>query len=410
MLQSTAQIIFWTSLAALFYVYVGYPLLVYAVSRLFPKNIRRAVLEPTVTILITAYNEEKDIRRKLENTLRIDYAPEKLEILVASDGSTDKTEEIVREFEPQGVRLFRQEGRVGKTFTQNKAVERAAGEIILFSDATTDYRADVLRKIAPNFADESVGCVAGKLIYVDNSKSTVGKGAKSYWNYETFLKESESRACSLIGASGCLYAVRKSAYQPMYAEACSDFLICTVIFRQNLRSVYEAEAVCTEETNKQSSKEMQMRVRVILQTFTDLWRNRDMLNPLKSGFYAVQLISHKLLRYSVPVFLLLILFSTGVLAAQTFFFALFFIFQTAFYATAGAAWILERNGVRLGISAMPLYFVLANIASVIAFYKFLRGERYAHWETSREDGETEKGRTGDAEKFAAGSEPRATNN
>ncbi|HEX8249537.1 MAG TPA: glycosyltransferase family 2 protein [Pyrinomonadaceae bacterium] len=385
MLQITAQIIFWTSVAALFYVYAGYPLLVYLISRAFPKTVRRAAISPDVTILITAYNEEKDIRRKLENTLRIDYPPEKLEILVASDGSTDATDEIVREFSNRGVKLFRQEGRVGKTFTQNKAVERARGEIILFSDATTDYNRDVLQKILPNFADPQVGCAAGKLIYVDESKSTVGKGAKSYWNYETFLKESESRACSLIGASGCLYAVRKSAYQPMYAEACSDFLVCTVLFRQGLRSVYESEAICTEQTNQQANKEMQMRVRVISQTFTDLWRNRDMLNPLKSGFYAVQLISHKLLRYAVPLFLALILFSTAALAAHSFFYSLIFLFQAAFYSMAFAAWLLERNGVKLGILAMPLYFVLANIASVIAFYKFLRGERYTRWEPIREN-------------------------
>ncbi|HEX8735395.1 MAG TPA: glycosyltransferase family 2 protein, partial [Pyrinomonadaceae bacterium] len=373
------------SVVALFYVYAGYPLLVYLISRAFPKTIKRAAFEPNVTILITAYNEEKDIRQKLENTLEIDYPPEKLEILVASDGSTDATDEIVREFAGRNVKLFRQEGRAGKTFTQNKAVERARGEIILFSDATTRYSADVLRRILPNFADETIGCVAGKLIYVDDSKSTVGKGARSYWNYETFLKESESRACSLIGASGCLYAVRKSAYQPMYAEACSDFLICTVLFRQGLRSVYEAQAVCTEETNRQANKEMQMRVRVILQTFTDLWRNRDMLSPLKSGFYAVQLVSHKLLRYAVPLFLALILFSTAALLAQSFFYSLIFTLQAAFYAMAFAAWLLERNGVKLGILAMPLYFVLANIASVIAFYKFLRGERYARWEPIREN-------------------------
>jgi cellulose synthase/poly-beta-1,6-N-acetylglucosamine synthase-like glycosyltransferase len=319
MLQIIAQIVFWTSVAALFYAYAGYPLLVYAVSRLFPKNIKRDYFEPRVTILITAYNEEKDLRRKLENTLEIVYPKEKLEILVASDGSTDRTDKIAREFVRRNVKLFRQEGRAGKTFTQNKAVERATGEIILFSDATTNYNPDVLQKILPNFADETIGCVAGKLIYVDDSKSTVGKGAQSYWNYETFLKESESRACSLIGASGCLYAVRKSAYQPMYREACSDFLICTVVFRQKLRSVYEAEAVCTEETNRQSNKEMQMRVRVISQTFTDLWRNRDMLNPLKSGFYAVQLFSHKVLRYSIPLFLFSIFLSTAVLSPQSFF-------------------------------------------------------------------------------------------
>jgi cellulose synthase/poly-beta-1,6-N-acetylglucosamine synthase-like glycosyltransferase len=200
------------------------------------------------------------------------------------------------------VRLFRQEGRVGKTITQNNAVEQATGEIILFSDATTMYQPDVLRRMLPNFADKTIGCVAGKLVYVDDSRSNVGKGAKSYWSYETFIKESESRACSLIGASGCLYAVRKSAYKPMYAEACSDFLIATKIYEQGLRSVYEPTAICTEETNRKAGKELQMRVRVISQTFNDLWRNRRMLNPFHGGFFAVELFSHKLLRYAAPLF------------------------------------------------------------------------------------------------------------
>ena len=301
-LYVAAQIIFWTSVAALFYTYVGYPLLIYVYSLIFPKPIKRGDFEPFVTVLITAYNEELDIRAKLENTLKIDYPPEKLEILVASDGSTDKTDEIVREFAASGVKLFRQEGRVGKTYTQNKAVEQASGEIVLFSDATTMYQSDVLKQILPNFADETIGCVAGKLIYVDPGETNVGKGAKSYWNYETFLKRSESLACSLIGASGCLYAVKKSAYKPMYAEACSDFLIATVLYEQGLRTVFEPNAVCTEETNRQSKNEMQMRVRVISQTFTDLWRNRNMMNPFRSGFYAVELISHKLFRYAVPFF------------------------------------------------------------------------------------------------------------
>ncbi|HSK72406.1 MAG TPA: glycosyltransferase, partial [Pyrinomonadaceae bacterium] len=295
-----------------------------------------------------------------------------------------KTDEIAREFSEKGVKLFRQEGRRGKTYTQNKAVEKAAGEIILFSDATTMYQKEVLREMLPNFADQTIGCVAGKLIYVDDSKSSVGKGAKSYWSYETFLKESESRACSLIGASGCLYAVRKSAYQPMYAEACSDFLICTIVFRQGLRSVYEPKAVCVEETNRQSGKEMQMRVRVISQTFTDLWRNREMLNPFRSGFYAVELFSHKVLRYAVPLFLLLLFVSSAVLSISSLLFAIFLSLQAAFYAAALLGWILEKNFGRIGILTIPLYFVLANAASVIAFFKVLRGEKFARWEPIRE--------------------------
>ncbi len=375
-------IIFFLSLAALVYVYAGYPLLVYLVSRIRPRPVRRGAFEPTVTILITAYNEAEAIAAKLRNTMAIDYPKDKLEILVASDGSTDDTERIAAEFD--GVRVFRQEGRKGKTFTQNKAVAQATGEIILFSDATTEYRTDVLSALLPNFADDTVGCVAGKLVYVDDSSSNVGKGAKSYWNYETFLKESESLACSLIGASGCLYAVRKSAYREMYPEACSDFLICTLLFEQGLRSVYEPDAVCFEETNRRTDKEMKMRIRVISQTFTDLWRNRSMLNPFKSGFYAVELISHKLLRYAVPVFLVTAFVSSAILARGSSIFEIALLGQLAFYLIAGLGILLERAGARIGVFAIPHYFVLANLASVLGFYKFLSGERYATWEPIRE--------------------------
>lgn len=384
MLEIIVQTIFWMSCAALFYAYLGYPLIVYLVSRLNPKTVKRAAFEPKVSVIITAYNEELAIRDKLENTLKIDYPAEKLEIIVASDCSNDKTDDIVREFYGKNIKLYRQTERRGKTSAQNMAVEKAEGEIILFSDATTMYRADVLRMMLPNFADEKIGCVAGKLIYVDPSESSVGRGAKSYWNYETFLKETESRACSLIGASGCLYSVRRSAYREMYPEACSDFLIATIVYRQGLRTIYEPQAVCTEETNQVSGKEMQMRVRVISQTFTDLWRNRDMLNPFKSGFYAVELFSHKILRYAVPLLLILIFLSSLVLAFHAAIFILVLGIQVLFYAAAAAAKLLEKSGLRSKIMAMPLYFVLANAASLIGFYKFLRGERYARWEPIRE--------------------------
>ena len=383
MIDGIEQIVFWVSIGALGYVYAGYPLLVYLYSRWRPENIHRADIEPQVTVLITAFNEEFAIREKLENTLQLDYPADKLEILVASDGSTDRTDEIVREFETRGVKLFRQEGRVGKTTTQNNAVERASGEIVLFSDATTMYNTDVFRLMLPAFADEKVGCVAGRLVYVDDKRTNVGKGVQSYWGYETFIKMAESRACSLIGASGCLYAVRKAAYEPMYAEACSDFLICTSIYRQGMRSVFAPEAVCFEDTNHRSDDELRMRVRVISQTFTDLWRNRDMLNPFKSGFFAVQLISHKLLRYAVPLLLLLVLVSSVFLAGEHPFYVLALTGQVTFYALALGGWILERMGKPLSLLAMPLYFMLANLASVVAFYKFLRGEKYARWEPIR---------------------------
>lgn len=384
MTATAEQVFFWTCVCVLGYIYVGYPLLVYLVSIIFPRAIELEEIEPHITVLITAYNEESAIRAKLENTLQINYPGSKLEILVASDGSTDGTDGIVGEFADRGVKLFRQEGRVGKTATQNNAIKQAAGEIILFSDATTAYREDVFRHLLPPFADKGIGCVAGRLIYVDDDSTTVGRGAKSYWGYETFIKLAESRACSLIGASGCLYAVRKSAYEAMYAEACSDFLICTNLYRKGLRSVFAPDAYCFESTNLRADDEMRMRVRVISQTFTDLWRNRDMLNPFKSGFFAIELISHKVLRYAVPLVLVAFFIASVVLTSSSTFYASALAFQILFYCTALIGWLLERAGRRLYVLAMPLYFVLANLASLIGFYKFLRGETYTRWEPIRQ--------------------------
>ncbi len=384
MTQIAAQMVFGISICMLAYIYFGYPLLVYLVSIFFPRRVNCSSIEPSVTVLITAYNEESDIREKLENTLAIAYPAEKLEILVASDGSTDRTDDIVREYASRGVRLYRQEGRVGKTETQNNAVIAATGEIILFSDATTKYDADVLRKLLPAFADETVGCVAGRLIYVDDADSSVGAGAKSYWNYETFLKTAESTACSLIGASGCMYAVRRAAYEAMYPEACSDFLICTLLYRKGLRSVFESSAVCFERTNRRTSDELNMRVRVISQTFNDLWRNRDMLNPFKSGFYAVELFSHKLLRYAVPLILTTLFVASGLLAFFSTIDLIAVVLQIIFYIMAITGWLLERTGRRLPLLTIPQYFVLANVASILGFYRFLRGDRYAAWDPIRD--------------------------
>ncbi len=381
-LRLTAEVIFWLSAAALFYTYAGYPLLLALVSAFRPRRVRRGAFESTVSVIITAYNEERDLAAKLENTLTLDYPSELLEIIVASDCSSDRTDDIVREFAPRGVRLHRQPQRLGKTAAQNAGVAQARGDVILFSDATSLYQPDVLQALLPNFADPTVGCVAGRLIYVDPADSRIGRGARSYWSYETFLKKHESRACSLIGASGCLYAVRRTAYVPLYHEACSDFIIATKMVEQGLRAIYEPNAVCTELTNRRSDNELKMRVRIIAQTFTDLWQHVAMLNPFRSGFYAIQLFSHKVMRYLVPFFLMTIFVASATLSGSVFY-RILFTAQLAGYACAALAWVLDLVGIRSRLLAFPQYFVLANIASLIALYKFLRGERYAHWEPIR---------------------------
>jgi len=382
-LRLAGQLLFWMSAVALFYTYAGYPLLLVVMSRLRPRLVHRADSTPSVTIIIAAYNEEHALAAKLEDTLALDYPQGALEVIVTSDCSSDRTDEIAREFGPRGVRLHRQPERLGKTAAQNAAVELALGEIIVFSDATTFYQRDVLRTLMPSFADPTVGCVTGQVVYTDSAKSTVGHGTRSYWNYEFFLKKHESSVCSLIGVCGCLYAVRRSAYVPLYHEACSDFVIATKMVEQGLRAIYEPAAVCSEETNIQANKELSARVRIMTQTFADLWRNRRMLNPLTSGFYAVQLLSHKVMRYLVPLFLIASFFASTALASRSIVFAVILAGQIGFYAAAGLAGLLERSGLHSRLLAIPQYFVLGNIASLIAFFHFLRGERFARWEPIR---------------------------
>lgn len=378
------KVIFWLSVAALAYTYVGYPLLLLMLSRIRGHKVLTASCTPSITIIITAYNEERDLAAKLNNTLELDYPKDKLEIIVASDCSSDATDSIATSFSDRGVRLHRQTQRLGKTAAQNAAVELASGEVILFSDATTLYRPNVLKTMVRNFADPSIGCVAGQLIYVDPSNSGVGHGAVSYWSYEVFLKQHESQVRSLIGVSGCLYAVRRSAYVPLYHEACSDFIIATKMVEQGLRAVYEPAAICEEQTNRRADKEFAMRVRVITQTYNDLWRHRHMMNPLRGGIYAVELLSHKVMRYMVPVFLLLILVSSILLAINSTIYFAILLAQIVCYVFALGGYLLQRLGVHAKLLALPHYFLLANLAATVAFYKFLRGERYARWEPIRD--------------------------
>src|SRR5215813_7240362 len=196
-----AQVVFIAAIAVMAFIYVGYPALMLAISFVFRRPVRRADITPRVSVIIAAYNEERDIKAKLKNTLALDYPRERMEIIVASDCSTDRTDEIVRRFRMQGVILYRQPDRFGKTVAQNRAVKASSGEILVFSDATTMYEPDAIRKIVRSFADPEVGCVAGELIYVDMSSSAVGRGCRSYWGYEKFLRRCESDVGSLVGVS-----------------------------------------------------------------------------------------------------------------------------------------------------------------------------------------------------------------
>jgi cellulose synthase/poly-beta-1,6-N-acetylglucosamine synthase-like glycosyltransferase len=370
-------------------------------SRLYKHPVRRAIILPRVSIIIAAHNEENDIKAKLENALALNYPKDKMEIIVASDCSTDRTDEIVRRFSDHGVLLHRQEERHGKTRAQHKAVSVSSGDILIFSDATTLYEPDVIHKIVRNFADPSVGCVAGQLVYVDGKSSAVGQGCRSYWSYEKLLKSWESSFNSLIGVSGCLYAVRRSCHAKLATDMIDDFVIATEIHLQGLRTIYEPEAISKEDTNHRTKDELRMRVRVIEQTMSALHRYREVLSLSAHGMFAFQLLCHKIMRYMVPLFLLAALVGNVIAMKDGSIYVYIFIAQVVCYSMAVAGWVGDRLGVRLGPLAVPYYFALVNFATVLAFIKFCRGESHVVWEPAREV--RQKPVTSQAESFSEAS-------
>lgn len=377
-----AEMIFWTAVGLIGYAYVGYSVIVLLLAQFARDTLKRGNIEPNVTFLITAYNEEKGIAQKLENTLSLDYPKTKLDILVASDGSTDRTDEIVREYAGRGVRLLRVEGRVGKTETQNQAVRQATGEIVVFSDATTRYERDNIRRLVRNYADPRVGAVSGRYEYYNPTGAAIGIGSILFWRYENLIKRAQTRIRTITGCCGCIYSVRRALYAPLPPDIISDLVEPLTILEKGYRVVFEPEAIAYEETTKRAAEEFNMRIRVITRGMRGLLYMRTLLNVFRYGFVSFQLISHKLLRWLVPVFMLTAFMANAALLGRPFYNATF-VLQAAFYVLAVAGWLAERLEVRVKVLSVPLYFSTVNIASVIAMYRVWKGHRAVTWETVR---------------------------
>ena len=372
------EVLLWGSIAVLAYIYAGYPLVVLTLGRLFPRRVLQGPALPTVTAIVAAYNEGQHIASKLHNILTLDYPPDCLDVIVASDASSDETDRIVGEFSATNVHLLRVDGRQGKTACQNAAAAAAKGEVLLFTDATTALDDKSLRAIVRNFQDSQVGCVAGRLVYVTQGDDATGRGGTSYWGYETALRMAESALGSLIGVSGCLYAVRRSAYRPISPELISDFVIAMDMREQGLRTVLEPAAVCIEETLDRADRELSMRIRVGLRSLSALATRRRFLNPLHYGLFAWQLWSHKLLRYLSPLFVLLALVTNIALALQGRH-ELLMALQAAALGAGMIGFLPGRLFRHSRLMAQPYYFLLTNVASAISLVRFLRGERVVTW-------------------------------
>jgi cellulose synthase/poly-beta-1,6-N-acetylglucosamine synthase-like glycosyltransferase len=374
------KIIFYTAILGLFYVYIGYPILISLAALIVNKKVKKEINLPTVSILISAYNEEKNIGNTIQNKLELDYEPQKIEIIVVSDGSNDTTDEIVKTYAQKRVRLIRQKPRSGKTAALNLAVADATGEIIVFSDANSTWEKNALKHLVHNFNDPQVGYVTGKMIYSNPDGSAIGDGSTAYMHYENFLWQAETLTGSIVGVDGGIDAIRRELYRPMRADQLPDFVLPLMVVEEGYRVVFEPEAVLKESSLDKASDEYKMRVRVSLRS---LWALKDMKKMLSlKGFrlYTLQLWSHKVLRYLCFVFLLTAYASNLFLWNSGTFFQSTFVLQTLFYVSAALFPFLEGNGIKLRLLRIFYYFCLVNFASAHAFVKFLLGRKQVVWE------------------------------
>jgi cellulose synthase/poly-beta-1,6-N-acetylglucosamine synthase-like glycosyltransferase len=374
---------FWICCSLLLYVYVLYPILMRVLAARFGRPPIRGEALPTVTIIVTAYNEEKCITSKLDNLSNLRYPSELVDILVVSDSSTDLTEHLAASYDVERVHVLRVEGRRGKTACQNAAAAAATGEILVFTDATTQLSVDALRRLVECFADPQVGCVGGRLTYVTEFENGTGRGGETYWSYELSLRAAESALGSMIGVSGCLYAVRKRAYRDINPTLISDFVIAMKMRDQGLRTVLAPDAACYEATLERGSHELAMRVRVAIRSLDALIRERRFLNPLRYGCFAWQLWSHKVVRYASPVLWLGALSTNVALAAERPYYMMLLLGQFAVLAAGMLGFVLQRKRRELGLLGQPYYFLLTNVASLIATLRYLQGERMVTWQPIR---------------------------
>lgn len=384
MLANTFIAVFLVSVVLAGYVY-GYPGVLAALAAVLrDKKPRRTATRPQVTLIVAAYNEEEVIAEKIENCLALDYPDEKLDIVVFSDASTDRTDEIVRSYADDGVELRRIEGRVGKTECQNRVAATAEGDILVFTDANAMFDPDAIEMLVSRFTDD-VGCVVGELRHTCAADDVTGESL--YWRYMRLIKRLESRLTSVVKGNGAIYAVRSDAYVPLDPEEISDFAEPLAVKADGWAVTYESEAVARERTAGSVDAERSRKVRIATRGWHALPRYLSLANPLRYGFYAVQFLTNTLLWWSSPLYLMAAVVSAvGLAVLGVAPFGLVVSASAIMLVLAAGGFVLDerrKTGTAPTLLHVPHYFLMGNYSLLIGFWNFLRGENIVTWETDR---------------------------
>jgi glycosyltransferase involved in cell wall biosynthesis len=370
------SVLFWLSFFVIVYSYFGYPLLLILLS--LSKGTEKIDgsnnwFEPSVSLIIPVHNEERIIKQKIQNTLLLDYPKDKIEILIVSDASTDKTKEIVLSYGTNKVMFFEQPHREGKASALNRGLQEAKHEIVVFTDASIFLEKIALRNILRRFSDDQIGCVSGE----DYIAESQGEGA--YGKYELFLRSLEGRLGSIVGASGCFYAQRLNLCEPFPEGMAPDFFSVLKTVEKGFRAVSEPRAKGFMHSVPNNKDEFERKVRTLLRGITTLLAFKHLLNPIRYGIFAVQLMSHKIIRWLVGLFLVLF-FLSNLFLLQSGPYNLIFLLQIIFYGLAIIAWIVPSAPT---VFRVPLFFSMVNLSTLIAWHKYIKGFRQEIWEPSK---------------------------
>ena len=381
------EIVFWLSLGLIVYCYLGYPLLMALSALVRTVPVRKGDIRPTVSVVLSVWNEADVIETKIRNLLALDYPAEKIEILIGSDHSDDGTDDIIRGFPDARVRFVAAPQRRGKTLMLNDLVAQAQNEIVVFTDARQVLDKDAVRQLVNNFADPCVGCVSGELVFFQSQGSATGRGVSLYWRYEKFIRACESRIHSMLGATGAIYAIRRELFTPLPAPVVlDDMFIPFQIIRKKFRAVFDGTAKAYDYAAEEPREEYRRKVRTLYGNYQIFALLPWMFNPFQSPV-AWQLFSHKLLRLLAPFLLLAVLVSNFYLLPFARYWMVF-VLQLLFYGLAVMEWLVIKRKYGIvkilrKIGYVPYVFCLLNGAALAGLWRFLRGGQPVTWQKAR---------------------------
>ncbi len=385
------QIFFWISLFIVFYTYVGYGIVLFLLVKLLRVFKQKPIMNPnyelpTVTVIVAAYNEAYCIEDKIKNTLSLEYPVDKMKILFVTDGSTDETPSIIAQY--PSIQLMHKDVRTGKIVAVHRAMKDVNTEVAVFTDANTMLNSLALVNICRHYQFTEVGAIAGeKRVQIDNyGDATAGEGF--YWKYESKLKALDSELYSVVGAAGELFSIKTSLYEPVEPDTIlDDFMISMLIAEKGYRIIYEPDAYATESASANTKEELKRKIRIAAGGIQSLLRLTSLLNPFKLPVLSFQYLSHRILRWTITPFLMIVTFVLNYIivlyAEGDLKYQILLFLQTIFYGFAILGWIVKSRSIKIKIFFLPYYFCLMNFAVLAGIKRYLFSNQSVLWEKAK---------------------------